>query len=170
MMVVLLCVQVWRDCLVSKAKSPYLTHMLPLGGIKSLRFCPYEDVLGVGCAGGISSLLIPGAGEPNFDSFVANPFQSKKERQEQEVVQLLDKLQPDTIMLDPDAVGKVGRLSQLRGPHLNLMHPWIACCGHVWCMLMCSRTTIHTQQHLQHVCQRNMWTSCSTQAAKGTEA
>lgn len=99
--------QVWRDCLDRKATSPYLTHMLALGGIKSLRFCPYEDVLGVGCAGGISSLLIPGAGEPNFDSFVANPFQSKKERQEQEVVQLLDKLQPDTIMLEPDAIGKV---------------------------------------------------------------
>jgi hypothetical protein len=82
--------------------------MLPLGGIKSLRFCPYEDVLGVGCAGGISSLLVPGAGEPNFDSFVANPFQNKKERQEQEVVQLLDKLQPDTIMLDPEAIAKVG--------------------------------------------------------------
>lgn len=99
--------QVWRDCLESKATSPYLTHMLPLGGIQSLRFCPYEDVLGVGCAGGISSLLVPGAGEPNFDSFVANPFQNKKERQEQEVVQLLDKLQPDTIMLDPEAIAKV---------------------------------------------------------------
>jgi U3 small nucleolar RNA-associated protein 7 len=81
--------------------------MLPLGGIRTLRFCPYEDVLGAGCAGGVSSLLIPGAGEPNFDSFVANPFQNKKERQEQEVVQLLDKLQPDTIMLDPDAIAKV---------------------------------------------------------------
>lgn len=99
--------QVWRDCLESKATSPYLTHMLPLGGIQSLRFCPYEDVLGAGCAGGVSSLLIPGAGEPNFDSFVSNPFASKKERQEQEVVQLLDKLQPDTIMLDPDAIAKV---------------------------------------------------------------
>lgn len=99
----------WRDCLETKAASPYLTHMLPLGGIQSLRFCPYEDVLGVGCAGGISSVLIPGAGEPNFDSFVANPFQGKKERQEQEVVQLLDKLQPETIMLDPAAIGKVRR-------------------------------------------------------------
>jgi hypothetical protein len=85
--------------------------MLPLGGIRSLRFCPYEDVLGAGCAGGVSSLLIPGAGEPNFDSFVANPFQNKKERQEQEVVQLLDKLQPDTIMLEPDAIAKVPQWS-----------------------------------------------------------
>jgi hypothetical protein len=59
------------------------------------------------CSGGISSVLVPGAGEPNFDSFVANPYQSKKERQEQEVALLLDKLQPDTIMLDPEAIGKV---------------------------------------------------------------
>lgn len=52
-------------------------------------------------------MLVPGAGEPNFDSFVANPYASIKERREQEVAQLLDKLQPDTIMLDPDTVGKV---------------------------------------------------------------
>eukprot|EP00775_Hariotina_reticulata_P010913 gene10913-11067_t len=99
--------QLWRDCLSEKAASPYLTHMLELGGIRKMRFCPYEDVLGVGTAGGISSVLVPGAGEPNFDSFVANPYQSKKERQEQEVALLLDKLQPDTIMLDPEAIGKV---------------------------------------------------------------
>lgn len=47
-----------------------------------------------------------GAGEPNYDSFVANPFQSKRERQEQEVVALLDKLQPDTIVLNPDTIGR----------------------------------------------------------------
>lgn len=114
--------QVWRDCLETKAASPYLTHMLPLGGIQSLRFCPYEDVLGVGCAGGISSLLVPGAGEPNFDSFVANPYQGKKERQEQEVVQLLDKLQPETIMLDPSSIGKVSRAQWGCRVHAWRMH------------------------------------------------
>lgn len=49
-----------------------------------------------------------GSGEPNFDTFVANPFQTTKQRQTQEVVQLLDKLQPDTIVLDPDTVGRCG--------------------------------------------------------------
>lgn len=87
--------------------------MCELGGVRSLRFCPYEDVLGVGTAGGVSSLLVPGAGEPNFDSFVANPYQARKERQEQEVVQLLDKLQPDTIMLDPEQIGKVRETSTM---------------------------------------------------------
>jgi len=55
-------------------------------------------------AGGVSSLVIPGAGEPNFDSFVANPFITNKQRREQEVHQLLDKLPPDTIMLDLDSI------------------------------------------------------------------
>ncbi|KAI8476944.1 MAG: WD40-repeat-containing domain protein [Monoraphidium minutum] len=101
--------QVWQDALASKAASPYLTSQLPTGGVESLRFCPFEDVLGAGAAGGFSSLLVPGAGEPNVDSFLANPYASLKERREAEVVALLDKLQPDTIVLDPDSVGRVLR-------------------------------------------------------------
>ena len=52
---------------------------------------------------------MPGAGEPNFDSFVANPFENKKQRQEAEVHLLLDKLSPAMIMLNPDSVGGVAR-------------------------------------------------------------
>ncbi|KAF8069492.1 utp7 [Scenedesmus sp. PABB004] len=100
-------VQVWRDALGAKAAAPYLNHLAPLGAVRAARFCPYEDVLGLGCAGGVSSALVPGAGEPNFDSYVANPYASARERREAEVAALLDKLQPDTIMLEPEAVGKV---------------------------------------------------------------
>lgn len=83
-----------------------------------MAFCPYEDVLGVGHSGGMASLLVPGAGEPNFDSFVANPFISAKQRREQEVHQLLDKLPPETIMLNPDAIGviKVSMCQRMLGP------------------------------------------------------
>lgn len=52
-------------------------------------------------------MLVPGSGEPNFDSYVADPFQNRKARQEQEVHQLLDKLQPDMIVLDPTTIGQV---------------------------------------------------------------
>lgn len=100
-------VQLWQGALREKAQSPYMTHNLAAGALQDFHFCPFEDVLGIGHAGGISTMLVPGAGEPNYDSFVANPFQSKRERQEQEVVALLDKLQPDTIVLDPDTIGRV---------------------------------------------------------------
>ena len=66
-----------------------------------------QDVLGIGHAEGFSTMLVPGAGEPNFDSWVADPYQSKRARREQEVRQLLDKLKPEMIVLDPTSIGQV---------------------------------------------------------------
>lgn len=71
-----------------------------------------QDVIAVGHSGGISTMLVPGSGEPNFDSYVADPFQNRKARQEQEVHQLLDKLQPDMIVLDPTTIGQVSIIIQ----------------------------------------------------------
>ncbi len=65
-----------------------------------------QDVLAVGHSGGVSTLLVPGAGEPNLDSHVADPFAGRRARREAEVHQLLDKLQPEMIVLDPSTIAQ----------------------------------------------------------------
>ena len=76
-----------------------------------------QDVLAVGHSGGLSTMLVPGAGEPHYDSLVADPFQTRRMRREQEVHQLLDKLQPDMIVLDPSSIGQVPPLQPLLQAH-----------------------------------------------------
>ncbi|PHT60207.1 histone H3.2 [Capsicum baccatum] len=84
-----------------------MTHSVAKGyQVKKATFRPYEDVLGIGYSMGRTSILIPGFGEPNFDSWVANPFETSKQRREKEVCSLLEKLPPESIMLDPTKIAK----------------------------------------------------------------
>jgi len=95
-------VQIWDASAIlgAKASAPYLNHSLLNGGVVSCtKFCPYDDALGLGHSNGFSNLIIPGAGEPNYDTMVANPFETKNQRREQEVAQLMDKLAPETIQV-----------------------------------------------------------------------
>ncbi|TBU54515.1 BING4CT-domain-containing protein [Dichomitus squalens] len=85
----------------------YLTHPVPHRPLSSLRFCPFQDILTIGHSKGVSGILVPGVGEPNFDSSEADPFENKKARREREVKSLLDKIQPDAIVLDPDFIGSL---------------------------------------------------------------
>jgi U3 small nucleolar RNA-associated protein 7 len=56
-------------------------------------------------------LIVPGAGEPNFDTFEANPYQNKSQRREKTVHSLLDKLQPDMITIDTGVFGLMDKES-----------------------------------------------------------
>ncbi|KAK6259419.1 WD40 repeat - like 10 [Theobroma cacao] len=101
-------VQILGDFSGSQNYSRYMSHSISKGyQVGKVLFRPYEDVLGIGHSMGWSSILVPGSGEPNFDSWVANPFETSKQRREKEVHSLLDKLPPETIMLDPTKVGTV---------------------------------------------------------------
>eukprot|EP00579_Thalassiosira_antarctica_P000275 CAMPEP_0201871422 /NCGR_PEP_ID=MMETSP0902-20130614/4341_1 /ASSEMBLY_ACC=CAM_ASM_000551 /TAXON_ID=420261 /ORGANISM="Thalassiosira antarctica, Strain CCMP982" /LENGTH=607 /DNA_ID=CAMNT_0048397407 /DNA_START=174 /DNA_END=1997 /DNA_ORIENTATION=- len=98
------------EALKVKMKEPYMKHQLSgKGPLESLRFRPFEDACGIGHSGGISSIVIPGSGEPNLDSMehFTNPYMDTKQRREAEVRSLLEKLSPDMIALDPDSVGGI---------------------------------------------------------------
>ncbi|GJJ78052.1 U3 small nucleolar RNA-associated protein 7 [Entomortierella parvispora] len=102
-------VSVWKNPFTTKQTSPYMSHLQPGSPVHDVEFVPFEDVLGFGHRSGISSIVVPGAGEANFDALEANPFQTKKQRQEMEVHALLDKIQPEMITLDVEHVGKMDK-------------------------------------------------------------
>jgi U3 small nucleolar RNA-associated protein 7 len=95
-------IQIWKNMFTgSKPSAPVMKFGLGYGNIASqVKFCPFEDVLGVGHSKGFTSLLIPASGEANPDFYVADPHETEVHRKERVVTKLLDKLPPDTISLD----------------------------------------------------------------------
>lgn len=127
------CVQVLKDAFMRPTDVTYLRHEISSGGaplssgssvaasVQSLKssvslnnvaFRPFEDVLAVGHSHGVSTLVVPGAGEANFDSMENNPYQNPRQRRESEIQSLLYKLKPDMISLDPFFVGTVDKDSR----------------------------------------------------------
>lgn len=94
-----------------KIKSPYMGWGGDGKTIERVRWCPFEDVLGISHDKGFSSIIVPGAGEPNFDALEVDPFENTRQRQEGEVKALLNKIQPEMISLDPNFIGNLDRAS-----------------------------------------------------------
>ncbi|KAK6069059.1 small nucleolar ribonucleoprotein complex subunit (BING4CT domain-containing protein) [Seiridium cupressi] len=104
---------IWKDLFVKhksdqeKVQSPYMSWGGEGRAVERVRWCPFEDTMGVSHDEGFSSIIVPGAGEANFDAMEVNPFETAKQRQESQVKGLLNKLQPEMIALDPNFVGNL---------------------------------------------------------------
>jgi U3 small nucleolar RNA-associated protein 7 len=77
--------------------------------VKSVKFRPFEDVLCLGHTHGVSSIVVPGSGEPNFDTFENNPYANPKQRRESEIQSLMTKISHEMIGLDAAFVGTVDK-------------------------------------------------------------
>ncbi|KAL2759553.1 hypothetical protein ACRALDRAFT_2038401 [Sodiomyces alcalophilus JCM 7366] len=109
---------IWKDLFTKhkpvqeKVQSPYMAWGGEGRRIERVRWCPLEDSLGIGHDQGFSSIIVPGAGEANFDALEVNPFETTKQRQEAEVKGLLNKLKPEMIALDPNFIGNLDLRSE----------------------------------------------------------
>lgn len=90
------------------AKKPFLANTFK-STIKTMKFVTFDDFAICGLETGVSSVVVPGSGEPNIDSNVANPFATTEWRQEQEIRGLLDKIPYDMITMDADGPIHVGK-------------------------------------------------------------
>ncbi|KAK5120292.1 hypothetical protein LTR85_006498 [Meristemomyces frigidus] len=110
---------IWKDLFLKhrsdieqvKVQSPYMAWGAEGQHVERVKWCPFEDILGISHDKGFSSIIVPGAGEPNFDALEQNPYENVKQRQEAEVKSLLNKLQPEMISLNPDFVGTLDTTS-----------------------------------------------------------
>lgn len=123
-------VQVLKDAFTKPTDVTYLQHEIkPPGSIKnagggvaasvkalassvsvkSVKFRPFEDVLSIGHSHGVSTIVVPGSGEPNIDTFENNPFANPKQRREAEIQTLLTKVSHEMIGLDASFVGTVDK-------------------------------------------------------------
>ena len=106
-------VSIWRGLFdksvkdQEKVQSPYMAWGGEGQTIERVKWCPFEDVLGVSHDKGFSSVIVPGSAEANFDALELNPYETTKQRQEAEVKALLNKLQSEMISLNSDYVGKL---------------------------------------------------------------
>ncbi|KAI5951201.1 utp7 [Candida jiufengensis] len=103
-------VTIWKDMFKGNHQAdPYMNHLIPGSKVDKVKFAPFEDILGVGHQQGYNSIIVPGAGEANYDALEINPYETVKQRQQQEVRSLLNKLPSDSIAIDPNIIGTVDK-------------------------------------------------------------
>lgn len=98
-------INIWKDAQITKQSRPYLSHIQTGLSVHALKFRPFEDILGASYDNDFSQLIVPGAGEANFDSYEINPYETRKQRREGEVRNLIEKLKPEMIGLEPNFIG-----------------------------------------------------------------
>ena len=104
-------VEIYESAKKLKAFQPYLSHKLDGSHATNSVFRPFEDVLLVGHALGVDSILVPGSGEASYDAIDGDdPYRSKKGRKTAVVRGLLDKLPIETITLQ--GAGFVGTVER----------------------------------------------------------
>ena len=96
-------IEVWKDYYINKQKEPYMKHHFKNNKtkIKQLKYINFEDFLGVGTNMGYSQIAIPGSGIANFDTFENNPYETKNQKKENEIKNLLEKIPYNMISIDP---------------------------------------------------------------------
>lgn len=95
-------IQIWNSIFQERVNKPYMTESIAGHQLQSLEFRPFEDQMLIGLNDGVRSVVIPGAGEANIDTYELNPYETKQQRRERNVQKLLDKIQPELIVLDPE--------------------------------------------------------------------
>lgn len=93
----------------------YLKYSAP-SIVSSLEFCNFEDILSIGHNNGLCSIVVPGSGDPIYDSNEVSPFTTVKQRQNTEVKQLLQKIPSDLISLKP-ILGEFEKPNKLKMPN-----------------------------------------------------
>jgi U3 small nucleolar RNA-associated protein 7 len=111
-------VHVWKDIIQDSAL--YLTHRVGGQSVVSLDFCNYEDILCIGHSGGIFNMIVPGAGDPVYDSYEDSPFVSRRWKRELEVKKLLEKIPHDLIGIESQ-VGSIHEEPKVDKPQAPAM-------------------------------------------------
>jgi len=72
-----------------------------------MKFVNFEDFLGIGTNFGFSQISVPGSAFANFDTFENNPYETKNQRRENEVKNLLEKIPYNMITINTNLINKV---------------------------------------------------------------